>query len=237
MSDSLRHYGLYPARLLCPWDFPGKNTGVGCHFLFQCMKVESESEVTQSCLTLSNPMDAAYQAPPSMGFSGQQYWSGVPLPSPIKYYSAIKKNDFESVLVRWLNLEPVIQSEISQKERNTYHVLTYMYEIWGFPGGSDKESTCQCRRHRRRKFDPRVRKISGGEMATHSSILTWEIPWTEKPGRLKSVELQRVEHEWNPEKWYWWANMWGRWRYRLENGLVYSPPSFSTLAMAIKEKK
>ena len=40
------------------------------------------------------------------------------------------------------------------------------------------------------------------EMATHSSILTWEIPWTEKPGRLKSVELQRVEHEWNPEKWY-----------------------------------
>ena len=40
-----------------PWDSPGKNTGVGCHFLLQCMKVKSESEVTQSCLTLSNPMD------------------------------------------------------------------------------------------------------------------------------------------------------------------------------------
>ena len=46
-----------PTRLLCPWDSPGKNTGVGCHFLLQCMKVKSESEVTQSCLTPSDPMD------------------------------------------------------------------------------------------------------------------------------------------------------------------------------------
>ena len=45
-----------PNRLLCPWDSPGKNTGVGCHFLLQCMKVNSENEVTQLCLTLSNPM-------------------------------------------------------------------------------------------------------------------------------------------------------------------------------------
>ena len=44
-------------RLLCPWDSPGKNTGVGCHFLLQCMKVKSESEVGQSCPTLSDPMD------------------------------------------------------------------------------------------------------------------------------------------------------------------------------------
>ena len=42
-----------------PWDSPGKNTGVGCHFLLQCMKVKSESEVPQSCLTLSNPMDCS----------------------------------------------------------------------------------------------------------------------------------------------------------------------------------
>ena len=54
-----------------PWDPPGKNTGVGCHFLLQCMKVKSESEVAQSCPTLSDPMDSAYQAPPSMGFSRQ----------------------------------------------------------------------------------------------------------------------------------------------------------------------
>ena len=46
-----------PTRLPRPWDSPGKNTGVGCHFLLQCMKVKSESEVAQSCPTLSNPMD------------------------------------------------------------------------------------------------------------------------------------------------------------------------------------
>ena len=46
-----------PTRLHRPWDSPGKNTGVGCHFLLQCMKVKSESEVTQLCLTLSDPMD------------------------------------------------------------------------------------------------------------------------------------------------------------------------------------
>ena len=132
-----------PPRLPYPWDSPGKNTGVGCHFLLQCMKVKSESEVAQSCPTLkllllllshfshvhsidssppgspipgilqarilewvaisfsnawkwkvkvkslsrvrllATPWIAAYQAPPSMGFSRQEYWSGVPLPSPL----------------------------------------------------------------------------------------------------------------------------------------------------------
>ena len=48
-----------PTRLPRPWDSPGKNTGVDCHFLLQCMKVKSESEVAQSCLTLSNPMDCS----------------------------------------------------------------------------------------------------------------------------------------------------------------------------------
>ena len=48
-----------PTRLPRPWDSPGKNTGVGCHFLLQCMKVKSESEVAQSCLTLSDPMDCS----------------------------------------------------------------------------------------------------------------------------------------------------------------------------------
>ena len=48
-----------PTRLPCPWDSPGKNTGVGCHFLLQYMKVESESEVAQSCPTFSNPMDCS----------------------------------------------------------------------------------------------------------------------------------------------------------------------------------
>ena len=57
VSDSVRPHRQQPSRLPCPWDSPGKNTGGGCHFLLQCMKVKSESEVTQSCPTLSDPMD------------------------------------------------------------------------------------------------------------------------------------------------------------------------------------
>ena len=51
----------------CPWDSPGKNTGVGCHFLLQCMKVKSESEVAQSCSTLRDPMDCS---PPGSSIHG-----------------------------------------------------------------------------------------------------------------------------------------------------------------------
>ena len=59
MSDSVRPHRQQPTRLARPWDSPGKNTGVGCRFLLQCMKVKSESEVAQSCLTLSDPMDCS----------------------------------------------------------------------------------------------------------------------------------------------------------------------------------
>ena len=134
MSDFVRPHRQQPTRLPCPWDFPGKNSGVGCHFLLQCMQVKSESEVTlvcskqdlldmwllpvglaspwldrkmhprskfyswlhifrassesesevvQSCPTLSDPMDYSPPGPLSIGFSRQEYWSGVPLPSPL----------------------------------------------------------------------------------------------------------------------------------------------------------
>ena len=64
------------------WDSVGKSTGVGYHFLLQCMKVKSKNEVAQSFWLLATPWSAAYQASPSMGFSRQEYWSGVPLLSP-----------------------------------------------------------------------------------------------------------------------------------------------------------
>ena len=129
MSDSVRPHRRQPTRFPHPWDSPGKNTGVGCHFLLQCMKVKSESEVAQLCPTLRDPMDcslpgssihrifqarvlewvaiafstmqelllnrfsrvrlcatpqtAAHQAPPSLGFSRQEHWSGLPFPSPM----------------------------------------------------------------------------------------------------------------------------------------------------------
>ena len=137
---------------------------------------------------LATPWTAAYQIPPSMGFSRQEYWSGVPSPYELpydpaipvlgihtqetrierdtctpmfiaalfiiartwkqprcpsadewirkhwyiytmEYYSAIKKNTFESVLMRWMKLEPIIQSEVSQKEKHQYNILTHIYGI------------------------------------------------------------------------------------------------------------
>ena len=59
MSNSVRPRRQQPTRLLRPWDSPGKNAGVGCHLLLQCMKVKSESEVAQSCLTLGDPKDCS----------------------------------------------------------------------------------------------------------------------------------------------------------------------------------
>jgi len=59
MSDSVGPHRWHPTRLHHPWDSPGKNTGVGCHFLLQCIKVKSESEASQSCPTPSDPMDCS----------------------------------------------------------------------------------------------------------------------------------------------------------------------------------
>ena len=74
MTDSLRPHGLKPTRLPCPWNSPGKNTGVGCHFLLQCVKVKSLSRVR----LLATPWTEAHQAPPSMGFSRLHLESRTP---------------------------------------------------------------------------------------------------------------------------------------------------------------
>ena len=67
MSDSVRPHRRQPTRLPRPWDSPGKNTGVGCHFLLQCEKEKSESEVAQSCPTLGDPIDGSPPGSPVPG--------------------------------------------------------------------------------------------------------------------------------------------------------------------------
>ena len=67
MSDSVRPHRQQPIRLPRPWDSAGKNTGVGCRFLLQCMKVKSENEVAQLCPTLSDPMDRSPPGSPVHG--------------------------------------------------------------------------------------------------------------------------------------------------------------------------
>ena len=107
VSDSGRPHRRQPTRLPRPWDSPGKNTGVGCHFLLQCMKVKGESEVTQSCLTLSDPMDCSPPGSSIHGFSRQEYWSGVPLPSPrVQYNRQTLGVDARADLGDLLSLDP-----------------------------------------------------------------------------------------------------------------------------------
>ena len=88
VSDSVRPQRRQPTRLPCPWDSPSKNGGVGCHFLLQCMKVKSESEVTQLCPTLSDLMNCS---PPASAIHGVFQarvleWGAIAFsPSPVRW--------------------------------------------------------------------------------------------------------------------------------------------------------
>ena len=78
VSDSVRPHRQQPTRLPRPWDSPGRNTGVGCHFLLQCMKVKVKVKSLSHDQLFLTPWTAAHQAPSSMGFSRQEHWSGLP---------------------------------------------------------------------------------------------------------------------------------------------------------------
>ena len=110
MSDSVRPHRRQTTRLPRPWDSPGKNTGVGCYFPLQCIKVKSESEVAQCVRLLATPWTAAYQAPPSMGFCRQEYWSGVPLPSLLTNFKISSK------ILNLLSLNIVTSQPIPQTD-------------------------------------------------------------------------------------------------------------------------
>ena len=112
MSDSVRPHRRQPTRLRHPWDSPGKNTGVGCHFLLQCMKGKSQSEVAQRVRLCATPWTAAHQAPPSMGFSRQEYWSGC-----------------------HCLLYPLLVSEFAYYLSSVY--LRFCYFLWVMEGSTD----------------------------------------------------------------------------------------------------
>ena len=91
-----------PTRGPRPWDSPGKNTGVGCHFLLQCMKGKVKVKSLSGVWLFTTPWTAAYQAPPSMGFPRQEYWSEVPSPSPIrKLVQEFKQEAMASCMLVW----------------------------------------------------------------------------------------------------------------------------------------
>ena len=93
MSDSVQPHRQRPTRLPHPWDSPGKkNTGVGCHFLLNAWNWKVKGKSLSSVRLFSTPWTAAYQAPLSMGFSRQEYWSGVPLPSLMYNLDSVLKS-------------------------------------------------------------------------------------------------------------------------------------------------
>ena len=127
------------------------------------MKVKSESEVAQLCQLLATPWTAAHQAPPSMGFSRQEYWSGVLLSSLMPHWQLFIMHCI-------------------------YIIFIIVYIAFGASqvGASGKEPTCQCRRVKRPKFDPRLGKI----------------PWRRACNPLKRFCLE------NPtNRGAWWATV------------------------------
>ena len=108
VSDSVQPRRWQPTRLCCPWDSPGKNTGVGCQFLLQSMKVKSESEVAQSCPTLRDRMDCSLPGSSVHGISRQEYWSVLPLPSLI---ISLGDNIFKYNL-QWARLQQYMNQEL-----------------------------------------------------------------------------------------------------------------------------
>ena len=101
MSDSVRPHRWPPTRVPHPWDSPGKNTGVGCHFLLQCMKVKHVSEVAQSCLTLSDLMDCSLPGSSAHGIFQARVleWGAIAF-SKRRYYKVLKTNFVKELVIQ-----------------------------------------------------------------------------------------------------------------------------------------
>ena len=169
MSDSVRPHRRQPTRLPRPWDSPGKNTGVGFHFLLQCMKVKSESEVAQSCPTLSDRMDCSLPGSSIHGICQARVleWGAI------AFSALLPESDPNSKLAPMYLTSFMPHQGLSS----------------GLPWWLRQLRIClQCRKP---GFNPWVGKIPlATGMATDSSILVWRIPWTEEPGRLQSMGSQ-----------------------------------------------
>ena len=121
MSDSVRPHRGQPTRLPCPWDSPGKNTGVGCHFLLQCMRVKSESEVPQSCPTLRDPMDCS---PPGSSVHGifqarVLEWGAIAF--SVTRLSCKERWEMQS-LDQWPRVQPTVDVALTKRKKSSLYI-------------------------------------------------------------------------------------------------------------------
>ena len=188
MSDSVQPHRWPPTSLLCPWDSPGKHTGVGCHFLLQCMKVKSESEFTQSCPTLSDPMDCS---PPGSSAHGI----------------------FQARVLEWGAISFSYQRVFEHSLALPFFGIGVKIDLFQSCGnGTSLQYSCLENPMGRGAWWAAVYGVAKSRtrlsdltftfhfhalekaMATHCSVLAWRIPGTAEPGGLSSMGSQRVGH-------------------------------------------
>ena len=153
MSNSVQPHRWQPTRLPCPWDSPGKNTGVGCHFLLQCVKEKSESEVAQLCPTLSDPMDCSLP-----GSSVHGICQARVLEWGASAFSEIKL---------WVTTNPTVR---------TLYGTTASYSVASLVAQTVKNLPAMWETGVRSLGWEALLKDG---MATHSSMLAWRIPSTD----------------------------------------------------------
>ena len=188
MSDSVRPWRQQPTRLPHPWDSPGKNTGVGCHFLLQCMKVKSESEVAQSCPTLSDPMDCSLPCSSVHGIFQARVleWGAIAFSRARRHPLLYLQNHSGTLVVLALfgegNDTPLQYSCLENPMDGGAWWATVHGVAKSRTGLSDFTFTFHS--HALEK-----------EMATHSSVLDWRTPGTGEPGGLPSMGSHRIGHD------------------------------------------
>ena len=229
MFNSLQPHGLQPTRFLCPWDSPGKNTGVGCHFLLQgifptqgsnqvscigrwilyngaswkahkfaCLCVCVCVLVAQSCQLFATPWTIVCQTPLSMEFSTQEYWTGLTFVSPGDHPNPGIKPGFPSLLPYSLPSEPPGKPTITYATaaKSLQSCLTLCEPIDGNPPGSPIPGILQARTlewvaisfSSAWKWKMKVKSLS--------CVRLLATPWTTAYQAPPSVEFSRQE-DWN----------------------------------------
>ena len=196
VSDSVRPHRRQPTRLPRPWDSPGKNTGVGCHFLLQCMKMKSESEVAQSCLTLSDPMDCSLPGSSIHGIFQATVLEWGANRTSISQFSSVQSLSHVRLFAssQTAARQAPLSLEFSRQTILVWVAFILQYKIkrfFLFLSSSSRQSRTRLGDF---TFTFHFHALEK-EMATHFNVLAWRSPGTGKPGGLPSMGSQRVGHD------------------------------------------